>query len=128
MPFIAFNPNPKAKRVGDCSVRAICKALDQDWDTSFLELAIIAMREYDMPSANYIWGLLLQQKGFSIRSLPVICPHCSTVEEFCQDHPKGTFVLVCDGEHVVTAIDGCWYDTWDSGDSVVLYFYEKQEE
>lgn len=128
MAYEFFNPNPYNKRVGDCSVRALCKALNQNWDTSFLEMAVMAMREYDMPSSNYIWGSVLLQKGFSIYSVPVLCPDCITVKEFCEKHPNGTYVLACDYEHVVTAVDGSYFDTWDCGDSVVLYYYKKEEE
>ena len=128
MSYIFYNPKPKNNRVGDCSVRAISKALDLDWDTAFLSMAVIAMREYDMPSANFVWGSLLQQNGFDIHAIPALCPNCSTVSEFCEEHPTGTYVLACDGEHVVAAQDGSYFDTWDSGDSVVLYYYQKEEE
>lgn len=30
--FVFFNPNPGAKRVGDCAVRAIAKAMGTDWE------------------------------------------------------------------------------------------------
>lgn len=128
MSFVYFNPNPKARRVGDCSVRAVCKALEQDWDTSFLGITVIAMKEYDMPSANYIWGNYLVHQGFTRIVIPNNCPMCSTVREFADSHENGTYVLACDGDHVVTVVDGDYYDTWDSGDSVVLYFYKKNEE
>lgn len=128
MAFVFYNPNPLHKRVGDCSVRAICKALDQEWDTAFLSMTVIAMKVYDMPSANYVWGLLLQQNGFNRLVIPSICPECLTVKAFAEEHPKGIYVLACENDHVVTVIDGDYYDTWDSGDDVVMYFYEKQEE
>lgn len=28
--YIEYNPNPKQKRVGDCVIRAICKATEQE--------------------------------------------------------------------------------------------------
>lgn len=33
MGWIPFNPNPDANRVGDCTIRAISLATDQDWDS-----------------------------------------------------------------------------------------------
>lgn len=30
-----YNPNPAGKRVGDCVIRAICKATGKDWTTVF---------------------------------------------------------------------------------------------
>jgi len=128
MAFKFFNPNPKAKRVGDCAVRAMCKALNQSWDDSFLGLSVIAMKEYDMPSANFVWGSYLMNNGFSRYVIPCVCPMCITVKEFASTHNEGVFVLACDGEHVVTVVDGDYYDTWDSGDDVILYYYKKEEE
>lgn len=34
--FVFFNPNPDAKRVGDCTVRAIAKAMNTVWDMAEL--------------------------------------------------------------------------------------------
>lgn len=128
MAHIFFNPNPLHKRVGDCSVRAMCKALDMDWDTAFLSMMVISMKVYDMPSANYVWGLLLQQNGYSRMIIPSVCPECMTVEEFANKHNKGVYVLACENDHVVTVENGNYFDTFDSGDSVVVYYYQKQEE
>ena len=33
--FEGYNPNPKGKNVDDCTVRAMSKALDQDWETTY---------------------------------------------------------------------------------------------
>lgn len=32
MPYVFFNNNPKNARVGDCAVRAVSKAIGQDWN------------------------------------------------------------------------------------------------
>ena len=36
MAYIPYNPNPVARRVGDCAVRAVSKALGVDWEQAFL--------------------------------------------------------------------------------------------
>ena len=78
-----YNPNPvRNQRVGDCAIRAICKATGQDWE-------------------NY------------------------TVEEFSADHQNGVFVLGLDG-HVVTVVDGFYWDTWDSGQEIPIYYWERR--
>jgi len=33
MSHIYYNPNPDGNRVGDCTVRALCKATGHDWDS-----------------------------------------------------------------------------------------------
>ena len=47
-----YNPNPAGKRVGDCVIRAICKATGQDWETVFSGIMVKACMLSDMPSAN----------------------------------------------------------------------------
>lgn len=34
--FTEYNPNPAGRRVGDCAVRAVAKALDTDWETAYI--------------------------------------------------------------------------------------------
>ena len=125
MAYEFFNPNPSNQRVGDCAVRAICKALGKDWEDVYVGLCAEGLIHNDMPSANYIWGLYLQKFGFEQKTVPSICPECISVRRFAAEHPKGRFVLACQN-HVVTAIDRIYFDTWDSGDETVLYFYEKE--
>ena len=123
--FIQFNPNPLNKHVGDCTVRAICKLLDKDWDTVFCDITAKAFMLKDMPSSNAVWGRYLRTCGWTRHIIPDSCPDCYTVREFCSDHPRGRYLLAT-GTHVVTVIDGDYYDDWDSGDKVPLYFYDKE--
>lgn len=36
--FQEYNPNPVGRRVGDCAVRAVAKALDIDWETAYAKI------------------------------------------------------------------------------------------
>lgn len=120
--FIEFNPNPTARRVGDCAVRAIAKALDIDWETAYSKIVTNGFIMGDMPSSDSVWGAVLRQNGFYRSIIPNTCPDCYTVEDFCKDHPKGTFVLGF-GNHVATVVDGDIYDTWNSEHEVPMYFW-----
>ena len=115
-----FNPNPNALNVGDCTVRALCKATDRDWDTVFWGIAVMANMMGNMPSANVVWGAYLRKNGFERK----LMTEDTTVREFAEQHPKGTYVLALDG-HVCTCRNGEYYDTWDSGDKNVLFYWEK---
>lgn len=125
MSFVKYNPNPAQKSVGDCTIRAISKALGQDWGTTYIGLALQGFEMCDMPSANHVWGAYLRKHGFRRHILPDTCPDCYTVEEFAAEHPRGTYILAISG-HVVCVQDGAWHDTWDSGGEVPLYYWTKE--
>lgn len=122
--FIKHNANPRGSRVGDCVIRAISTALDEEWESVYVELADKGLELGDMPSSNHVWGSYLLDKGFTRDVIPDTCPDCYTVKEFCHDNPVGTFILGT-GSHVVTIIDGDYIDSWDSGDEVPVYFFRR---
>ena len=124
MGLIFYNPNPTGKRVGDCTVRAISKALGQSWECTYTGLSLQGFLLGDMPSANATWGAYLRANGFARRIVPDSCPDCYTVRDFAADHPHGTYILSL-ASHVVCLIDGDVYDTWDSQDETPLYYWER---
>lgn len=81
---------------------------------------------HDMPSSNAVWGAYLIDLGYKRYVIPNVCPACFTIRQFCELHPKGKYLLAT-GTHVVTVIDGDYYDTWDSGDEVPVYYFTKEE-
>lgn len=125
MGYKYYNPNPLGLSVGDCTIRAISKIIERDWKTTYLELLVQGYKMYDMPSANRVWGEFLRSQGFVRRTIPSTCPDCYTVREFCIDHPVGSYVLGT-GEHVIAVVDGDYYDSWDSGREIPIYYFERQ--
>lgn len=125
--WVRYNANPDGRNVGDCTIRALSLALGQSWERTYVELALEGFMMGDMPSANHVWGAYLRRKGFRRRILPDTCPDCYTVADFARDHPSGTYLLALDG-HVVCLIDGDWYDTWDSGGKIPLYYWTRKDD
>lgn len=121
------NPNPNGKYVGDCTVRAISIATDKSWDDVFFGLALQGLVLADMPSANSVTTAYLKNKGFRRRTIPETCPDCYTIKDFCEDNPKGTYITGT-GTHMVSVIDGDYYDSWDSGNETPVYYFERNEE
>ena len=121
-----YNPNPMKNRVGDCTVRAIAKAMDQDWEKTYAGLTAYGFMCRDMPSANNVWGRYLKQNGFKRYLVDDHGQDIYTVEDFCIDNPVGTYILAIDG-HVVCVKDGFYYDTWDSGQEEPIYYWAKGE-
>lgn len=119
-----YNPNPIKNNVGDCTVRAISKALNQDWETTYAGLSFMGFSLSDMPSANRVWSEYLRRKGFKRYIIPNEYPCDYTVNDFAIDNPEGIYVLALDG-HVVTVVDGYYWDSWDSGNEIPLYYWSR---
>ena len=118
--YIYYNPNPKGSLVGDCVIRAITKATGQSWDDVYIHVAMQGYCEKNMPSANTVWGNYLKSIGFIRRTISGYC----TIAEFCRMNSIGVFVLGT-GTHVVAAENGSYFDAWDSGGEIALYYFEK---
>jgi hypothetical protein len=121
-----YNPNPSGRRVGDCVIRAISLVTDKSWDDTYMGIAMEGYSTKDMPSSNAVWGNYMKGQGFVRRVLPDSCPACYTVKDFCGERPNGVYLLAT-GSHVVAVVSGDYYDTWDSGDEIVVCYFEKEE-
>lgn len=124
--YVFYNPNPESKRTIDCTVRAITKATDKDWDEVYVQLCLHGLLQGNMPSANAVWGAYLRSQGFNRYIIPNTCPDCYTVKDFTEDYPTGTYVLALSG-HVVAVKDGDYYDSWDSGNEIPIYYWIREE-
>lgn len=124
MPHIFYNPNPGKDFTIDCVVRAISKLMDMDWNTTYLKLAAQGFEDKSMPTADKVWGHYLRRNGYRKYIIPDTCPDCYTVASFAEDHPVGRY-LVKTHEHVVAVVDGNYYDTFDSGYEVPIYYWER---
>lgn len=123
MIYIDYNANPMHRKVGDCTVRAISKALKQSWEHTYTELAVQGLLMYDMPSSNAVWGAYLKSKGFVKKAINK--DKLYTIIDFCKDNPQGVYI-VGTGTHTVCVEDGKYYDTWDSGDEIPILYYIKE--
>jgi hypothetical protein len=123
--WIEYLNNPFGLRVGDCVIRAISKALEQSWEKTYIDLCVQGFMLGDLPNSNAIFGAYLRHKGFKRRTIED-CPDCYSVEDFCQDHPKGVYVIGT-GSHVVCICDGCAFDAWNSLQECPIYYFEKGE-
>ena len=59
-------------------------------------------------------------------TIPNTCPDCYTVEQFCVDNDRGLFLLAT-GSHVVAVKDGLYFDAWDSGNEIPIYYWRKEK-
>ena len=125
MAYIYFCNNPKKRcTIGDCVCRALSMALNKSWDEVYIDLASEGFAVKDMPSANAVWSSYLFSKGFYKKSK--FNQYSYSIEDFCAEHPYGTYV-VCTGTHVVCCKDGSYFDTWNSGQEEVAFYFERED-
>ena len=123
--YIPFNSNPMGRRTDDCVIRAVSRAFDIDWIHAYDLITDAGRKRFDMPEANHVWIGFLAEQGYDLYPIQNSCPDCYTIRDFCRDHPDGTFIIGT-GTHVVTAIDGDWYDTYNSGDLIPVFYLRRR--
>lgn len=126
MAWIDCNPNPDGKRTTDCAVRAIALALSIPWEEAFVMLTSKAFKLHDMPDKHSVVHAVLKDLGFNRSAIPTSCPECYTVEDFCNDHKEGIF-LVGFGDHIAVVKDGNLLDAWDSSKELPQLYWYKEE-
>jgi hypothetical protein len=125
MSYIYYNPNLKRKHEIDCPIRAISKLENATWHQIYWDICKQGAIEWATPNSDIVWSRYLQKLGYKRHSFIDTCPDCYTVRDFCIDHPYGRYLLKLN-EHVVAVVNGDYYDSWDSGDETVIYYYTKE--
>ena len=127
--YVYYQPNKKdlKDQVGDCAIRAFCKALNKDWVEVFDSLVPYARKAQCLINQKPAYEAFLLDNGFTYHPIPK--SKRVTVEEFRKDY-KGTaicYVRAGYGTHLVTCVDGKYYDTWDSGSRYMFGYYSREE-
>ena len=131
MSYKYYQPNDFDLRdkYGDCTVRALSKALNVTWLEAF-DLMIPICRKnqvtnvFDAPAK--IRNKFLDQLGFDYHGISnKRGTRRPTVASFARTHKKGTYILNV-ANHEVACVDGIYYDTWDSGYACLYGYYEKR--
>lgn len=124
-----YQPNKKdvKDRYGDCVVRALTKVMNKTWLEVFNELIPYAIEIQCMPNSKTCYEKYLKDNGFEYRGISnKKGSKRPTVESFTKEHKAGTFFLNV-ANHVVSVVDGIYYDTWDSGQCCLYGYYEKEK-
>ena len=119
-----YEPNPVRTGAIDCSTRALSKALNISWEKAYALKYVNGFQMGNEGVADEVWGSVLRQHRFRREIVPNTCPDCYTVADFCEDHPKGVFVVKSEN-HVATVVDGVLFDSWDSSMNVPQYYWKK---
>lgn len=123
-----YNPNPKKKNVGDCSLRAYCAAFGWTWEEAFEKSSEIAKDEAIMMDTHMTCEKVMEGEGYFLdEEFKKSKRKDLTVNEFALTHPYGTYFLNTHG-HLLCVKDGEYWDSWDSGKKKVRRIYIKQNE
>ena len=125
--YIYFQPNKKdlKDKYGDCVIRSLCKALNMEWLDVFDEMQPMS-REMQVPFncrpcyEKYIESKGLKYYGISNKK----GSKRPTVESFAKEHKEGTYILRV-AHHLVTVVNGYYYDTWDCGKKSLYGYWER---
>ena len=116
-----YNPNPKSRKIGDCTLRSYCAAFDITWDEAFDIASTIAkenasMIQYVSTKVLTEYFKCVEDEKYNKKS--VKSKDRITVNEFAMSHPYGTYILHI-RSHQVTVKDGEYWDSWDCGNKKV---------
>ena len=126
--YIRYNENPRGNmRSGDCVIRAISIVTEEPWEKIYLELCVEGFYVGDWGNNNGVWDAYLRQRGFKRYICPNDCPYCYSVADFADEHPNSKYI-VATGSHAVAIVNGDYIDAFDSGNSIVIYYYTKEGE
>lgn len=121
-----YNPNPKKKNIGDCSLRAYCAAFGWTWEEAFEKSSKIAKNEALMMDTHKTCEKVMESEGYVIdEEFKKSKRKDLTVNEFALTHPYGTYFLNTHG-HLLCVKDGEYWDSWDSGKKKVRRIYIKK--
>ena len=133
--LIKYNANTSDNHVGDCVKRSIAIAFRMDYNDAGKELNRVK-RERGLPSFNTTSNIMafLAERGLRFTFMP---ESDTTVEEFADAHPSGTYVLLTGdakkaakgySSHMLTIVNGDVYDSWNSLKHIVVQYCKVEDE
>jgi hypothetical protein len=121
--YVEYNLNPKQKKTGDCSIRAVGLASKIGWDKAYEGLSASGFKlKTAMNDVEAINDFLL---SIGFREGKVKVPKGSkrpTVAQFAEQHPDWYAVLRV-ANHITCCGRGNYVDIWDCGDSCVYKYW-----
>ena len=131
--YVYYQPNDKdlKDKFGDCTIRALSKALDCTWLEAYdkmiplcREAQVSNVFDCDITTRKR----MMEKLGFEYTGISVKGgKERPTVEKFASKHTHGRYILNV-AHHEVACVDGKYYDTWNSGHkSLYGYFTLKGE-
>lgn len=123
--FTYYNANPKDRITGDCVVRAICTALNQDYIETLKEMVDLQIKTgYEYGDKKCIEKYMKLKGWIKMKQPRKIDNTKYTGKEFCEIY-KGTYVAMIGGHHIVCIRNGKVNDIWDSTGGCIGNYWVK---
>lgn len=124
--FHFFNANPKGKNASDCVVRALCVALEQDYQTTARELLECGLEIGYACNEDKTINEYLARKGWIRYKKPTMPNNkAMRVSGLVLRERKGTVVVKVGAHHISLIKDGVIWDTWDCSKKVAQQYWRK---
>jgi hypothetical protein len=123
-----YQPNKKdmKDKYGDCVIRALTKVLDMSWMEVFNDMLPVCTEYQALHNNQIVYTEYLKSKGFIYVGISnKKGTKRPAVKSFAKDHKYGTYFITV-ANHVVAIVDGCYYDTWDSGEKSIYGYWKKE--
>ena len=112
--FKQFNINPKGKKTGDCSIRALATATNISWDDALDELVAMAHKTKYEPTDRRTMEKVLETYGFNKRKQPRKADNTKYLVRELDQVLSGRYVAVVNvANHYTVVRNGECIDTWD---------------
>ncbi|MGN1456942.1 MAG: hypothetical protein ACI4XP_03185 [Acutalibacteraceae bacterium] len=123
--FHYFNANPKNRITGDCTIRAICTALEIPYNQVVMEMAELQCKTGYCDKKGI--EKYLSIKGWVKHSQPRKSDNTKyTGKEFCEiARNYENYIAMIGGHHIVAIINAKIYDIWDSTDGCIGNYWTK---
>lgn len=125
--FHFFNANPHKRITSDCTIRAISRAAEIEYNTVVLEMAQMQVKTgYDVGSKKLI-DAYLKSKGWTKHKQPRKEDNTKyTGKEFCQRARKyERYIMMIGSHHIVAVVDGKVNDIWNCTNDKVGNYWTK---
>lgn len=126
MEFIKQNINPKGWKTGDCVVRALAKANNMSWESTYLMLCEVGLKKCRMPNDKQTYEALLKTYGWVKYKMPKHNDGTRyTVKELADEKPNDR-IIVSMASHLSFIDKGTLVDSWNCSNKSVGNYWIKE--
>ena len=126
--FHYYNANPKNRITGDCVFRAFALAMEQDYNTTVMEMAELMCKTGYAMNDSKGEAKYLELKGWTKHPQPRKANGTKyTGAEFCREvaYKHKRYIAHIGGHHMVAIVNGKVNDIWDSTDGCIGNYWTK---